>query len=181
MSNFLENCTSKSSLNTTYFLLLLEYICEEEMLLLLHCTGLHSIRYFYYLPIRNLCIICMLCFTREISATGMALFHQSNVVAIYIWLHFTNQTKPWPHTNSKLTVNPTPSKPRMAKMSEATVCDVEVEEDEYSWPHIQTMFSLRGVKKNSYIMQWLLCLPKQTDISAQKTQHQMLTWGNMLQ
>uniref|UniRef100_A0A8D0A9S2 HAT C-terminal dimerisation domain-containing protein n=1 Tax=Sander lucioperca TaxID=283035 RepID=A0A8D0A9S2_SANLU len=36
------------------------------------------------------------------------------------------------------------------------------------WPHIEIMFTLVKVRNSSYIMRCLLCLPKQTDISAFK-------------
>ncbi|KAF7691833.1 hypothetical protein HF521_010800 [Silurus meridionalis] len=55
-------------------------------------------------------------------------------------------------------------------MSESTVgnADTNEEENPHPWPHIQSMFTLLKVRESSYIMRCLLCLPKQTDISAFK-------------
>ena len=44
------NCTCRSSFNGTCFLLLPDYIHEEEMLLSVCYTGLHSARYFDFYP-----------------------------------------------------------------------------------------------------------------------------------
>ncbi|KAK6293773.1 hypothetical protein J4Q44_G00360990 [Coregonus suidteri] len=55
-------------------------------------------------------------------------------------------------------------------MSELAVGNADSDEEEHPhpWPHIESMFTLVKVRKNSYIMRCLLCLPKQTDISAFK-------------
>ncbi|KAK6329116.1 hypothetical protein J4Q44_G00010940 [Coregonus suidteri] len=55
-------------------------------------------------------------------------------------------------------------------MSELAVGNADTDEEEHPhpWPHIESMFTLVKVRKNSYIMRCLLCLPKQTDISAFK-------------
>uniref|UniRef100_A0A673A804 BED-type domain-containing protein n=2 Tax=Sphaeramia orbicularis TaxID=375764 RepID=A0A673A804_9TELE len=56
-------------------------------------------------------------------------------------------------------------------MAKAKACDSDMddtEDVEHPWPHIETMFALQCVKKNSYLMRCQLCLPKQVDILAYK-------------
>ena len=53
-------------------------------------------------------------------------------------------------------------------MSESSVGNADTEEEEHPWPHIESMFTLVKVRNSSYTMRCLLCLPKQTDISAFK-------------
>ena len=63
---FWINCTFQSSFNAKYFLLLLEYIYEEETRLLLHYIELHSPRYLDFYLIQ--CTICLGFFFRQQAA-----------------------------------------------------------------------------------------------------------------
>ncbi|ROL47029.1 hypothetical protein DPX16_20681 [Anabarilius grahami] len=53
-------------------------------------------------------------------------------------------------------------------MSQSTIGNADTGEEEHPWPHIESMFTLVKVRNSSYILRCLLCLPKQTDISAFK-------------
>ncbi|KAI7791423.1 hypothetical protein IRJ41_018873 [Triplophysa rosa] len=51
--------------------------------------------------------------------------------------------------------------------AEGDLCELS-EADHHPWPQVQSLFSLKDVKKNSLIMRCMLCAPKRTDIAAYK-------------
>lgn len=62
-----------------------------------------------------------------------------------------SQAVTWPHTKSPWSHT---SNWKQKTLAEATACISESNEAEHPWPHIQSMFTLQTMKKNSYVMLW---------------------------